>query len=176
MQIHGKKFVPFISESKIKDRVEEMGRSISHENHRSELILLGNLNGAFVFMADLCRAISIPLKIQFVKYSSYSGTESSGIIKEEWPVDQKLKGKDILIVEDIIDSGLTLNHLVKLLHNEGVNSVKTASFLVKPDCIKYDVSIDYTGFEIPNDFVIGYGLDYDGIGRNLPSIYHLEEE
>ena len=135
------------------------------------------MNGAFLFAADVMRKISIPnSEISFIKLSSYSGTETTGEVNELIGIDNNISGRNIVILEDIIDTGITLNKIMSLLKKENVADIKIATLLFKSESYKSDISIDYIGKSIPNDFVVGYGLDYNEIGRNLPHIYKLKNE
>ena len=138
-----------------------------------DLVFLGILNGAFLFAADLFRLIELPARISFVKLASYEGTSSSGSIKELIGWNEDIRNKTIVIVEDIVDTGSTLERIVDELTIRKVAEVKIVTLLFKPGAYTKKIALDYVGFEIPNDFVIGYGLDFDGYGRNLPSVYSL---
>jgi hypoxanthine phosphoribosyltransferase len=172
---HELRFQPFISTSDIQRRVGELGARISHDYQRRRPVMLAVLNGAFVFAADLARACDIDCEISFIKLSSYQGTRSSGQVANLIGLDAKVEGRPIIIIEDIIDSGRTLYHFLPELRSLKPESVAIAALLFKPSALEFDVRIDYVGFEIPPKFVIGYGLDYDGLGRNLPAIYQLIE-
>ena len=136
-------------------------------------MFLGILNGAFLFAADLFRQIDFPARISFVKLASYEGTSSSGFIKELIGWNEDIKNKTIVVIEDIVDTGNTLERIVDELVIRKASEIKIATLLYKPDAYTRNIPLDYVGFEIPNDFVVGYGLDYDGFGRNLPSVYTL---
>ncbi len=156
----------------IQQRVRELGQQISREYAGRELVLVGVLKGSCVFLADLMRAIDLPLSIDFMSVSSYKdGTTSTGDVEILKDLSNSIRGKDVLVVEDIIDTGLTLSRLIDILGSRGANSIKLASFLDKPEPrIKTELKIDYTGFVVPNKFVVGYGLDAAGRYRNLPFI------
>lgn len=160
-----------ISAEGIQARIKELGVQITKDYAGQELHLICVLNGAFIFMADLARAIDLPLSVDFMSVSSYgAGTTSSGEVKLVKDLDQSLQGKHILFVEDIVDTGLTINYLLKYLESRGPLSIKVVSLLSKPARRKVEVSIDYLGFEIEDAFVYGYGLDVDHIYRNIPFI------
>lgn len=166
-----------LTEEQIHARVQELGAQIAQDYAGKTILMCGILKGAVTFFTDLARAINGPVLFDFMSCSSYgSSAQSSGFVKIRKDLDSEVKGKDILIVEDIIDTGITLNKLVPLLEDRGANSVKLATLLSKPARRKVDVHVDYNGFEIPDAFVIGYGLDYDGQYRNLPYIGILKEE
>ncbi len=160
-----------ITEQQLKEKVKELGRMITKDYQGKDLVLLGVLKGAIMFMADLSRAIDLPLSIDFMAVSSYgSSTRSSGIVKIIKDHDINIEGKDVLIVEDIIDSGLTLSYLRETLLGRKPRSLKICTILDKPERREADVKVDYCGFKIPDKFVVGYGLDFDEKYRNLPFI------
>lgn len=166
-----------LSEEEIHAKVQEMGRKITEDYKNSNLMLVTVLKGAVVFMADIMRQIDVPAEIDFMVVSSYgSGVKSSGVVKIVKDLDVPLEGKDILIVEDILDSGLTLSYIKELLSSRGPRSIKIATLLDKPSRRKVDLQADYVGFSVPDEFVIGYGLDYDEKYRNLPYIGILKPE
>ncbi|WP_026955818.1 hypoxanthine phosphoribosyltransferase [Algoriphagus vanfongensis] len=174
IKIKDKEFEVFISKDQIRKRLKELGIQISKDFDGQNLVLIGVLNGSFIVMADLCREIKVASQeIKFLKISSYSGTHSTGVIKEEMGFSSDLKGKNILIVEDIVDTGESMNYLLGKLKGLSPASVSIATLLYKPEAFRYNYPIHYVGFEIPNKFVVGYGLDYDGMGRELPDIYQL---
>lgn len=174
--LHDKDFEVYISQDQINTRIDELAEQIDKDYENKMITMIGNLTGAFIIMADLCRHLKTPVDVKFVKYSSYSGMESTHVVKERMGFGgMDLTGRDVLIVEDIIDTGLTLDYLLNLMQYKGAATVKVFSLLNKPDAIQKDVTVDYIGFDIPNDFVVGYGLDYDGMGRDLNAIYKLKE-
>ena len=166
-----------LSEEEIHAKVKEMGKKITEDYKNSNLMLVTVLKGAVVFLADIMREIDVPAEIDFMAVSSYgSGVKSSGVVKIVKDLDVPLEGKDILIVEDILDSGLTLSYIKELLASRGPRSIKVATLLDKPSRRKVDLQADYVGFSVPDEFVIGYGLDYDEKYRNLPYIGILKPE
>jgi hypoxanthine phosphoribosyltransferase len=173
IRILEKKFREFIPEADIKKRIEELALQINNDLRGKDVIFLGILNGAFLFAADLFRRIEFPAKISFVKYASYKGTSSSGEIKELIGWNDDIKGKSVVIVEDIVDTGSTIERIVGELLIRKAAEVRIAALFFKPSAYMKSIEIDYTGFEIPDNFVIGFGLDYEGYGRNLPSVYTL---
>lgn len=174
VQLKDKSFDTFIDQEAIQKRVKELGVQISKDYEGKFPLCLGVLNGCFVFAADLMREFSIDAAVSFVKYSSYQNMESSGNVKKLIGLkEDELKGRDIIIVEDIVDTGLTMASLLEKLAKMSVNSVEVATLLLKPDALQVEIDIKYVGFEIENRFVVGYGLDYDGFGRNLKDIYQL---
>lgn len=160
-----------ISEKEIADKIEQLGKQISKDYLGKNLILVSVLKGSVVFMADIMRQISISCEIDFMCVSSYgAGVKSSGVVKIVKDIDIKLENRDILIIEDILDSGLTLSYIVDLLKTRNPSSIKVCTLLDKPDRRQTELKVDYLGFSIPDEFVIGYGLDYDEKYRNLPYI------
>lgn len=174
IKIHDRLFKPYLTEKLLSDRIKVLGRKISKDFAGKDMIVVGILNGAFIFLADLCRAISIPHQVSFVKINSYEGVESSGKIKLIMGLNDNLSGKNILIIEDIVDTGTSMDFLISEFLSYKPASISVATLLFKPEAFRFNYALDYVGFEIPNKFVVGYGLDYDGLGRNLPSIYQLE--
>ena len=154
----------------VENRIKELAKEIEKDYQGKELMVIGLLKGSIVFMTDLIKEIDLPLVIDFMSVSSYSGTTSTGVIKILKDTDIDVKGKDVLIVEDIIDTSLTLSHVKKLLIDRGTKSLKICTLLDKPARRTVDMKGDYVGFEIPDEFVVGYGLDYDQRHRNLPYI------
>ncbi|CAG5073621.1 Hypoxanthine-guanine phosphoribosyltransferase [Dyadobacter sp. CECT 9623] len=173
INILDKTFVPFIPAATIEHRVSELAALISkdYENHCPVFLVV--LNGAFLFAGELVKRVNLSCEINFIRFSSYSKTESTGEVKEIIGLDKDLRDRDVIIIEDIVDTGLTMTELVKKVREMSPKSVEIATLLHKPAALKTPVSMRYTGFEIENKFVVGYGLDYDGIGRNLDSIYVL---
>jgi hypoxanthine phosphoribosyltransferase len=173
IRILDKKFRELLTEDIIQQRIEELAGEINNDLSGKEVVFLGILNGAFLFAADLFRLIDFPARISFVKLASYQGTSSSGSIKELIGWNEDIKNKTIVIVEDIVDTGNTLERIVDELIIRKASEIRIAAMLYKPGAYTKNIPVDYIGFEIPNDFVVGYGLDYDGFGRNLPSVYTL---
>lgn len=166
-----------IGEPEIKQRVEELGAAISRDYTGQEPIVVGILKGAMIFMADLVRALGIPARLDFMVVSSYGATsKSSGVVRILKDLEQSVEGRHVIIVEDIVDSGLTLNYLAVNLKSRGPASLKICTLLDKPDRRKVDVQLDYNGFVIPDEFVVGYGLDYNENYRNLREIIVLKRE
>lgn len=177
MDIHiiDKTFVPFISAAKINERVSELAATINQDYAGKKPLVIGILNGSFIFAADLFRLLTIEAEISFIKLASYKGTSSTGNVVTAIGMEENLKDRHVIIVEDIIDTGKTLHAFMPEIMNRQPASVKIATFLSKPDALKYDVKADYCAFEIENKFVLGYGMDYDGLGRNIPELYVLKE-
>ncbi len=171
-----KTFEEYISEEKIQQRIQEIAQKINSDYKDKDLVLLGILSGSYRFISDLSKYLTVSPQIEFAKVASYAGTDSTGIIKTYFLPSDRLNGKDVLIVEDIVDTGLTLDYLMTNIKAFDVKSLKVVSLLYKPEKYQGTDKIDYIGFEIPNDFVVGYGLDYDEKGRTLNAIYKLAKE
>lgn len=175
--VEGLTFVPYISHEEIEKRVGEIAASLRKELEGCKPVFLCVLNGAFVFAADLIREIGLTdSKILFVKYSSYEGTSSTGKVKQILGLTESIEGKDVIIIEDIVDTGLTAVQMINDLKEKNPNSVRFVTLLHKPDNARIDFTPDHIGFSIPPKFIIGYGLDLDGKARNLKDIYVVEEE
>lgn len=174
IQVKDKHFKNYMSAEEIDCIVEELANKINEDYKGEDPIFLPILNGSFIFAADLIRKIDVQHQISFVKVASYSGVESSGKVKQIIGFGDEVVGKDIILVEDIVDTGLTLEDILVQMKEIGVKSVKIASLLYKPDSFKGSYKVDYIGKSIPNDFILGYGLDYDGYGRNLKDIYVID--
>ena len=167
---------PLLSREEIAARTAEMAARITDDYRQRELVMVGVLKGAFVFLADLVRQIELPLEIDFVAVSSYGAdTESSGVVKIIKDLDLEIKGKDVLLVEDIVDTGLTLKYLSGMLRERGPATVEICALLNKPEARKVDIEVRYCGFDVPPLFVVGYGLDYAERYRHLPFVGVLEE-
>jgi hypoxanthine phosphoribosyltransferase len=171
--IKDKTFETYLSEAQLEQRIKELGAQICADFEGEELVVLGVLNGSFVFLADLVRAIPLPLSCEFIKISSYSGMESTGKVTEVIGIPPSLSGKNVVIVEDIVDTGKSMAYLLDQLATFHPKRVAIATLLFKKEAFTFNYPLDYVGFEIPNKFVVGFGLDYDGAGRNYPEIYQL---
>lgn len=176
VKIHDKYFAPYLSEETIAARIKELASQINNDYKEKKPLLIAVLNGSFIFAADLCKHLTIESEISFIKLASYQGTKSTGKVITAIGLDINISKRDIIIVEDIIDTGKTLHQFLPQLLDYQPNSVKIAVLLHKPEATIHHINIDYTCFSIPDKFVVGYGLDYDGLGRNLPAIYQLHEE
>ena len=168
-------FKPFIPAAEIAQRVAEVAARISADFEGRNPLLLAVLNGSFVFAADLMRHITIPCEISFVKLASYEGTVSTGKVVEVMGLNEDITGRDVIIVEDIVDTGKTMERMLDTLGTRNPNSLHICTLLLKPEKLKIPLNIEYAAMEIPNDFIVGYGLDYDQEGRNLRDIYTLVE-
>ena len=168
-----KQFKPYISSEKILEAVKQVANKINSDLAGESPVFLAVLNGSFMFAADLMKEINLNCEISFVKLASYHGTTSSGTITELIGLNQDLTGRTVIIIEDIVDTGNTLEKLEEVLINKKVKSFKIATAFFKPTAYTKNIKVDYVGLEIPNDFVVGYGLDYDGLGRNLKDVFVL---
>lgn len=169
-------FKTFIPESEIQQRVKAVAEKINKDLDGKNPLLLAVLNGSFVFAADLIRNITIPCEISFVKLASYQGTTSTGKIKEVIGLNEDLTGRTVVIVEDIVDTGFTMKRMIETLGTRHPESIHICSLLVKPDKLQVPLNIEYAAIEIPNDFIVGYGLDYDQQGRQLRDIYTIVDK
>jgi len=164
-----------IPEEKLLKAVNQVAEKMNKELEGKNPLMVCVLNGSFMFASDLMKRLTIPCEISFVKLSSYSGTGSTGKVKELIGLNEDISGRTIVLLEDIVDTGLTIINTVEQVKQMGPAEVKVATMLFKPDACKRDVKLDYVGMDIPNDFIVGYGLDYDGYGRNLKDIYTVVE-
>ncbi len=175
IKVRDKEFDIFIPAADIDQKVGRIAESINTDLKGKVPLFLVVLNGAFMFAADLMKKIELENNISFVKLSSYTGTRSSQVVNELIGLTEVVKGRTVIIVEDIIDTGLTMQRMLEILHEQEVADVRIAALIFKPGAFRANYKIDYIGMEIPNDFILGYGLDYDGFGRNLPDIYKISE-
>ena len=166
-----KEFAISIPESEILTAVQRVADAINRDLEGKDPLFLSVLNGAFMFTADLMKRITIPCEISFIKLSSYEGTSSTGEVRQLLGLNQSIQGRTVVIVEDIVDTGLTMQKLLELLDAQQPAEVHIATLLLKPDKLKVPLNIEYSAMQIPNDFIVGYGLDYDGFGRNYKDIY-----
>ncbi len=176
VKIKDKTFKTSIPEAEILERVKAVADRINTDMADKNPLLLAMLNGSFVFAADLMREIKVPCEISFVKMSSYAGTSSTGKVKQLIGLNQSIKGRTVIIVEDIVESGLTMQTLIGQLREMEPEDIQICTLLLKPECLQVPLDIKYVAIEIPNDFILGYGLDYDQQGRNLRDIYTVVEE
>lgn len=173
--LFNKTFEPYLPESLIQEKIKELGEIISKEYEGKKPLFIGVLNGSFMFAADLFKQITIEAEICFIKLASYKGTKSTGNVITAIGLDTDIRDRHLILLEDIIDTGKTMNEFIPQLYHQQPASIKMAVLLHKPDATVYPVQIDYCCFSIPDRFVLGYGLDYDGFGRNLKEIYQLKE-
>ena len=175
VKIKDKSFRISIHEAEIKRRVKALAEQMSKDLEGKNPIFLAVLNGAFIFAADLLREMTIPCEISFVKLASYQGTTSTGKVKEVFGVNENLSGRTVVIVEDILESGQTMKQMIESLGTRNPTSIHICSLFFKPEKLKEELTLDYVAFSIPDDFIVGYGLDYDGLGRELKDVYTIVE-
>ena len=175
IRIKDKQFKTFITEEQILKEVARVGEEINRDLADANPLFVSVLNGSFMFTADLMKHVSVPCEISFVKLASYAGTSSTGKVKELVGLNDDITGRTIVIVEDIIDTGLTMERLIETLKARNPKEIRIATLLVKPDKLKVNLDINYIAMSIPNDFIVGYELDYDGLGRNYRDIYTVIE-
>jgi hypoxanthine phosphoribosyltransferase len=175
IQVLDKKFRPFITAAEIDIRVKEMAAQITKDYEGKNPVFIAILNGSFMFASDLFKSIKGPAEIVFIKLASYKGTKSTGNVITSIGLDEPLEGRHVVIIEDIVDTGNTLTKFLPQLHNQQPASLKIAALLQKPEALEHPLTVDYVGFSVPNKFLLGFGLDYDGQGRNLAEIYQLVE-
>lgn len=176
IKVKDKTFKTSIPEAQILERVKAVADRINTDMADKNPLLLAMLNGSFIFAADLMRYINVPCEISFVKMSSYAGTSSTGNVKQLIGLNEDIKGRTVIVVEDIIESGFTMKTLLNMLQEKEPEAVHVCTLLLKPECLEVPLDIKYVAMEIPNDFILGYGLDYDQQGRNLRDIYTVVEE
>jgi len=176
MTIHvlDKKFVPYLSAETIAKRIEELAAKINEDYADKNPIFIGILNGSFMFASDLYKQISVSSTISFIKLVSYKGTTSTGTVITSIGLEEDLTGRNVILIEDIVDTGKTLSEFLPTIQKQQPNSIKICTLLQKPEALLHPLEADYVGFQIPNKFVVGFGLDYDGYGRNLKEIYQLD--
>lgn len=173
IKLHDKEFTTYLSEAEIQQKISEIATAINKEYEGKNPLFIAILNGSFMFASDLFKHLTIDAEICFIKIASYKGMKSSGQVVTAIGLDQELYNRHVIIVEDIVDTGKTLHDFLPKLEHQQPASLKVAALLHKSEATQFPLQIDYTGFSIPNKFVVGYGLDYDGLGRNLKEIYQL---
>lgn len=171
IQIHDKQFALTIEEADILKAVKRVGEEINNDLSGTNPLFICVLNGAFMFASDLIKVVNFPCEITFIKLSSYEGIYTTGSVKEVIGLNESVVDRHVVVVEDIVDTGITMEKIIASLKIKGAKSIKVVTFLQKPDALLRDISVDYVAMKIPNDFIVGYGLDYDGYGRNLKDIY-----
>ncbi len=176
IQVNDKKFQPYISAAEIDVRIKALATQMNGDYNGKRPIFIAILNGSFMFASDLFKEITIDAEICFIKLASYKGTRSTGNVITSIGLDEPLKDRHVVIIEDIVDTGNTLHKFLPQLYNQQPASLKIAALLHKPEAMEHDIVIDYLGFSVPNKFLLGFGLDYDGLGRNLAEIYQLTGE
>lgn len=175
IQLHDKNFVPFITAADIDAVITRMAKQ-AEEDLKGEIpVFIGVLNGSFMVVSDFVKKYSHPCEVSFVKLSSYEGTSSTNAVKQLIGLNKSLEGRSVVVIEDIVDTGNTVAELKKIFEGHNLKQLKIATLFFKPEAYKQDIALDYIGFEIPDKFIVGYGLDYDELGRNLPEVYQLHE-
>ncbi len=174
IKVNDKYFESYLSEETISNRVSVLADEINVAFNNKNLVFIVILNGAFMFASDLIKKVTLPCEVSFVKLSSYQGMQTTGRVDEVIGLNTSITGKDVVIIEDIVDTGITIGKVRKLLHSSHPSSVSICTLLFKPEAFHGDAVPEIIGFSIPNDFVVGYGLDYDEKGRNLPCIYKIK--
>ena len=175
LRVHDKKFELYLTAEEIALRIKMVAHQLNSDYQGKKPLFLAILNGSFMFASDLFKEISIDAEICFIKLASYKGTKSTGHVITAIGLDMDIIGREVIIIEDIVDTGKTISEFLPQIYHQQPASVKLVALLHKPDAMVYPVKIDYLGFSIPNKFVVGYGLDYDGLGRNIPELYRLAE-
>lgn len=175
IRLKDREFKLFLSEKEIESAISRMAEEIRQDVGQSNPLFVGILNGAFMFVSELMRQLNDYYEVTFASYSSYRGINSTGKILEIMPIQVDLKGRTVVLLEDIVDSGLTMSNLIPKIKSAGAADVKLATMLLKPDALVCDLKPDYVGLSIPNDFIVGFGLDYDGLGRAFRDIYTVVE-
>ncbi len=175
LKVHDKYFVPYIPETELMQRIKDLATQIDEDYRDKKPLFIAILNGSFMFAADMFKHITIESEICFIKLASYKGTKSSGQVVTAIGLDTDIVGRHVIVLEDIIDTGKTMSEFLPQLHNQQPASLKVATLLHKPEATTFPITIDYLGFSVPNKFLLGYGLDYDGLGRNIKEIYQLTD-
>jgi hypoxanthine phosphoribosyltransferase len=176
IQVNDKKFKPYLSAAAISERIKAVSAAINKDYDGKRPLFIAILNGSFMFASDLFKEITVEAEICFIKLASYKGTTSTGNVITSIGLDEPLHDRHVIIIEDIVDTGNTLNKFLPQLHNQRPASLKIAALLHKPEALEHPIVIDYLGFSVPNIFLLGFGLDYDGLGRNMGEIYQLTAE
>jgi hypoxanthine phosphoribosyltransferase len=176
IQVKDKKFIPYLTAAQVDEQIKRLGKELNNDYEGKNPLFIAILNGSFMFASDLFKELAVGAEICFIKLASYKGTRSTGHVITSIGLDEKLKGRHVVILEDIVDTGKTLNEFLPQLRDQQPASLKIAALLHKPEALKHPITIDYLGFNVPDKFLLGFGLDYDGLGRNLKEIYQLTED
>ncbi|MDU0371648.1 hypoxanthine phosphoribosyltransferase [Hymenobacter sp. ZK17L-C2] len=171
ISLHNKQFEPYLSAVELQAAIKQVATQLNQDYAGQPVIFVVVLNGSFMFAADLLKEISVPCEVCFIRVASYQGTSSSGEVKEVLGLTEDLRGRHVVIVEDIVDTGHTMRMLLDTLGGQQPASLEVATLFLKPECLQQELSLRYVGLSIPNDFIVGYGLDFDGLGRNYPNVY-----
>ncbi|MDU1889842.1 MAG: hypoxanthine phosphoribosyltransferase [Dysgonomonas sp.] len=175
VKIKDKEFELFLTQEVIEKAIDDVAAKLNKDLRDKDPLFICVLNGSFMYASELMKRVTVPSELSFVKMSSYKGISSTGKIKEIYGLEEDIKGRTVVIVEDIVDTGYTMSLMLDQLTCEDPKEILVTTLLLKPDALKHDIKIDYVALEIPSDFIVGYGLDYDGYGRNLPDIYKIKQ-
>ncbi|GEJ48701.1 hypoxanthine phosphoribosyltransferase [Flavobacterium psychrophilum] len=175
IKLHDKYFVPFISAQEINFAIATMATQVEADFAHEIPIFIGILNGSFMVVSDFMKHYKSPCEVSFIKMASYAGMQSTSEVKQLIGINQDLTGRTVVLIEDIVDTGNTVEELKNLFENQGVKNLKIATLFFKPEAYKKDIKLDYIGIRIPDKFIVGFGLDYDGLGRNFPEVYQLRD-
>ncbi|MCC2547892.1 hypoxanthine phosphoribosyltransferase [Hymenobacter sp. BT175] len=171
ISLHDKQFAPYLPYEQLTDAIRILAARLNEDYAGKQPLFVAVLNGSFMFAADLMKRLSIPCEVAFIRVASYEGTGSTGKVREVLGLQEDVKGRHLVLLEDIVDTGHTIRYLLDMLSSRGAASVEVACLLIKPECLQHELNIRYASISIPNEFVVGYGLDYDGLGRNYPDVY-----
>ena len=171
ISLHNKQFEPYLSAERLVAAITELAVQLNQEYANKTPLFVAVLNGSFMFAADLMKAMHIPCEISFIRVASYQGTSSTGKVQEVLGLTEDIAGRHVVVLEDIVDTGHTMKMLLDTLGAQAPASLEVATLFIKPECLQHELAIRYVGLSIPNDFIVGYGLDYDGLGRNYPDVY-----
>ena len=171
ISLHDKQFEPYLSAAQLAAAIEELATRLNQDYAYKTPLFMAVLNGSFMFAADLLKALRIPCEISFIRLASYQGTSSTGKVQEILGLTEEIGGRHVVVIEDIVDTGHTMRMLLDKLAVQQPASLEVASLFMKPECLQHEVPVRYVGLSIPNDFIVGYGLDFDGLGRNYPDVY-----
>ncbi|RSK48380.1 hypoxanthine phosphoribosyltransferase [Hymenobacter rigui] len=171
ISLHNKQFEPYLSAAELQAAIKQVATQLNQDYAGQPVMFVVVLNGSFMFAADLLKEVSLPCEVCFIRVASYQGTNSTGEVKEVLGLTEDLKGRHVIIVEDIVDTGHTMRMLLETLGKQQPASLEVATLFLKPECLQHELALRYVGLSIPNDFIVGYGLDFDGLGRNYPDVY-----
>jgi len=171
ISLHDKQFAPYLQAQRLEASIQELAARLNQDYADKRPLFVAVLNGSFMFAADLLKAVSIPCEVTFIRVTSYQGTSSTGKVQEVLGLTEEIRGRHVVILEDIVDTGHTMRMLLDTLSAQHPASLEVATLFLKPECLQHELSIRYVGLSIPNDFIVGYGLDFDGLGRNYPDVY-----
>ena len=171
ISLHNKQFEPYLSAARLAAAIEELATQLNQDYADKTPLFVAVLNGSFMFAADLLKVLNIPCEISFIRVASYQGTSSTGKVQEVLGLTEEIRGRHVVILEDIVDTGHTMRMLLDTLGDKQPASLEVVSLFMKPECLQHELFIRYVGLSIPNDFIVGYGLDFDGLGRNYPDVY-----